>query len=65
MRYFINSHIATPIAPALINQFTKAGAIIYLEVPRSPGGYFKPLLGPGGTVVSEGKDVSVPEAKWI
>ena len=31
-----------------------------LEILRSPGGYFKPLLGPGGTAVSEGKGVSVP-----
>jgi hypothetical protein len=60
--YFINISITTPIAPALKNYCD-----IYLELSRSPSGYFKPLLDLGGVFTSEtaARYVSVPEAKRL
>jgi hypothetical protein len=36
----------TPAVPALKK-------LLYLELPRSPNGHFKPILGPGGGFASE------------
>ena len=45
--YFTHISITTPIVPALKNDYTR-----YLELSRSPNGFFKVLLDPGGGFVT-------------